>query len=161
MKALIWGFILLKDMPATRMQLPVVFFLKSDTVAQKPLFPVTISPFLHVKILLFLFRYVWIFHFLDWLFHFYHRIPTMQDLGGFLEKREFLSFSTHKPNVILEHSAFTNLKTIYTFYGHKGVLTLVFTWQVGWRWIKRHRMKTIKCSWRERIMIKLIREQKL
>lgn len=91
----------------------LVLFPKSDTVAQKPLFVATVSPFLHIKILLLLFHYVWIFHFLDYLSHYYHSIPTMQDLVFFGEEGiPLLSFSTHKPNMILEHSAFTALKPL-------------------------------------------------
>jgi len=50
-------------------------------VAHKPFFPVTISPFLHVKILFLLFHYSGFFTFLASLSHCHHSISTVQDWG--------------------------------------------------------------------------------
>lgn len=42
-----------------------------------------------------------------------------------------LSFGTLRLNMIFDHSASRNLKATYTFYGHRGILTLVFMRQMG------------------------------
>lgn len=101
MKALIWGSILLKDVPTTRMQLSFCVISKEWYSCTQAILPVAISPFLHVKILLLLFHYVWIFYLLICLSHYHHSISTMQDLGFFGEERiPLLNLDTHKPNMI-------------------------------------------------------------
>lgn len=122
-------------------------------VAHRPFFPVTISLFLQVKILLF--HYIWIFYFPDYVSHYYRGVSTMKDLG-FLKKREILHlvlaliWLTWCLSILFLQTS----KPLTTSMDIKESWLLCFTWKMGWRLIKRYRMKTIKCSWGEEIMIK-------